>query len=812
MSIFHDFELDMPFSTSYAQFAIIGRKVVNPYRTTIYDKNPLFSRKMVKRTPAGVNLWYNIRMTTPIHEMTDNLLASKSILARLLASEDIDVQHQPVETASFDIESRVLTLPMWDSMTNELYDMLVGHEVAHALYTPNGAEALMSAIESIDSNPQAWNIVKSYLNIVEDARIERLMQDRFPGLRRDFKRGYRQLMDSGIFGEIDTPADMSFADRINLHYKLGRFISVPFSNVEQGFIDRIDVADSWEEVVEISRELYELADFDHSDEQDEEQSDAQPMNSDSGAGDGGESTPGEESDDGSDDDQSKGSGSAGDEQQEEPAASDSSSEPGESGEGDDETNAPLSGDKGASVGGTPMRERPTTDDAISNGLREMAKTGAEDKQSRQTIYGTIGDIDLSKVLVHEHEITKRITGEVERLGLIHFNARADAYLKGQQSVVNVMAKQFDLKKNAKTTARAMVAKTGTLDTVKMMGYRFTDDIFRKNTILPRGKNHGMLMFVDWSGSMMDQISDTIAQAINMAMFCKRAGIPFGVYAFTTSWNSDRDTTVINANPKKGEFHVNGNYFNLLELCSSQLKGTSYTDSLRNMVFMKDTFANANARANTNRDHFTHSNHYLPRELDLGGTPLEECIFTAGTLVKSMKKTGIEIVNTIFLTDGDGCGGPINNYGATTFTGVGENTGDSSAFGSVVLRAGTKSIDCSNTKKAAYEWLRHTTGANVVGFYLTKDIPWSIRNYNDLAVEFVENRFLILTDEESAREGYDSYFILDPRVKSGKSANAFDNLDDDASAAKTRGAFIRQAKAKKTERIIMTEFATTVAEA
>lgn len=80
----------------------------------------------------------------------------------------------------------------------------------------------------------------------------------------------------------------------------------------------------------------------------------------------------------------------------------------------------------------------------------------------------------------------------------------------------------------------------------------------------------------------------------MAMFCKRAGIPFGVYAFTTSWNSDRDTTVINANPKKGEFHVNGNYFNLLELCSSQLKGTSYTDSLRNMVFMKDTFANANA--------------------------------------------------------------------------------------------------------------------------------------------------------------------------------------------------------------------------
>jgi len=810
MSIFHDFELDMPFSTSYPHFAIIGRKVVNPYRTTIYEKNPLFSKKMVKRTPAGVNLWYNIRMTTTIHEMTDNLLASKSILARLLASEDIDVQHQPVETASFDVENRVLTLPMWDDMSNELYDMLVGHEVAHALYTPNGAETLMSAIESIDSDPRAWNIVKSYLNIVEDARIERLMQDRFPGLRRDFKRGYRQLMDSGIFGEIDTPADMGFADRINLHYKLGRFIDVPFSDVEQGFIDRIDVADSWEEVVEISRELYELADFDHSDEQDEEQSDAQPMSADSGAGDGGESTPGEESDDGSDDDQSKGSGSAGDEQQDEPAASDSSSEPGESGEGDDETTAPMSGDKGASVGGTPMRERPTTDDAISNGLREMARQNVEDARGQSSTYGTIGDIDLSKVIVPEQEITRRIHGEVERLGLIHFNNRADAYLKGQQSVVNVMAKQFDLKKNAKTTARAMVAKTGTLDTVKMMGYRFTDDIFRKNTILPKGKNHGMLMFVDWSGSMMDQIADTIAQAINMAMFCKRAGIPFGVYAFTTSWSTDEDVTVINANPKKGEFHVNGTYFNLLELCSSQLKGTSYTDALRNMVFMKDTFANACARANTNRDHFTHGNHYLPRELDLGGTPLEECIFAAGTIVKSMKKTGIEIVNTIFLTDGDGCGGPINNYGAQTFTGKGHETCER-GYGKIMLRAGTKTIDCTNTKKAAYEWLRVTTGANVVGFYLTKDVPWRLHGQDGILDRWNEDRFLILTDDDAAAEGYDSYFMLDPKIKS-KQSHAFDQLDDEASAAKTRGAFIRQAKAKKTERIIMTEFATTVAEA
>ena len=772
---------------------------------------------MVKRTPAGVNLCYNIRMTTTTHEMTDNLLASKSILARLLASEDIDVQHQPVETASFDIESRVLTLPMWEDMTNELYDMLVGHEVAHALYTPTGAESLMSAIESIDANPRTWNIVKSYLNIVEDARIERLMQNRFPGLVTDFKRGYSQLMESGIFGDISSPADMGFADRINLHYKLGRFIRVPFSSDERVFIDRIDAADSWEEVVEISRDLYELADFEDEEENEqEEQSDPNGCSSpDGGAGEGGESTPGDESGEESGDDE-KGSGEAGDEQSDD---TDSSSSPdtGPSGESDEDVDANSSA--GASTGGEPMRSRPKTDDALSNGLRNMARESAGDHES-QCVYGTIGDMDLDRIIVEESEISTMIAEEITRLGSTTFPALASAYLKGQQSLVNVMAKQFELKKNAKTTARAMVAKTGTLDTVKMMSYKFTDDIFRKNTIVPKGKNHGMLMFVDWSGSMMDQIADTIAQAINMAMFCKRAGIPFGVYAFTTSWTNEddfHDNPYYNSNPKKGEFAMNGAYFNLLELCSSKLKGSNYQNALLNMVYLKDAFANSVLRGN--KDHLTHSNHHLPRCIDLGGTPLEESIFAAGTLVKDMKRTGIEIVNTIFLTDGDGCGGPINNYNAQQFSGVGREIAGNDApgfvsYGDVKLRTGTKTIDCKNTKKAAFDWLRTTTGANVVGFYLSKDLPYRQRS-NDYTGEtyekFKSDRFIILTNEEATEEGYDSYFILDPKVTS-KQIRAFDNLGDEASAAKTRGAFIRQAKAKKTERSIMTEFATTVAEA
>ena len=56
------------------------------------------------------------RISTPNRTLTG--------LARLLATENITVQHQPVPTASFDTGSRVLTLPVWNDMPGFLYDML----------------------------------------------------------------------------------------------------------------------------------------------------------------------------------------------------------------------------------------------------------------------------------------------------------------------------------------------------------------------------------------------------------------------------------------------------------------------------------------------------------------------------------------------------------------------------------------------------------------------------------------------------------------------------------------------------------------
>ena len=65
-----------------------------------------------------------------------NIQNQMSGLAKLMATENLTVQHAKVPTASFDPKNRILTCPIWEQMSGDLYDLLMGHEVGHALDTP----------------------------------------------------------------------------------------------------------------------------------------------------------------------------------------------------------------------------------------------------------------------------------------------------------------------------------------------------------------------------------------------------------------------------------------------------------------------------------------------------------------------------------------------------------------------------------------------------------------------------------------------------------------------------------------------------
>ena len=89
---------------------------------------------------------------------------SKRGVANLMARENITVQVvDGLDTAKFSPELRILQVPNWTGLTVEQCDLLMSHEVGHALFTDRKV-------------PKISKGLFSYLNIVEDARIERRMK------------------------------------------------------------------------------------------------------------------------------------------------------------------------------------------------------------------------------------------------------------------------------------------------------------------------------------------------------------------------------------------------------------------------------------------------------------------------------------------------------------------------------------------------------------------------------------------------------------------------------------------------------------
>ena len=151
------------------------------------------------------------------------MLEVKGTLAKLLAQEDLIVEHRQVETAQFDVERRVLTLPLWEKAEGVVLDMLIAHEVGHALFTPNKWDHLGS-------------VPQSYVNVAEDIRIEKLMKRRYAGLPKTFYKGYDEFSKRDFF-QLDGQdlSKFSLADRLNLFFKIGHFVDIPFTEEEEDY-------------------------------------------------------------------------------------------------------------------------------------------------------------------------------------------------------------------------------------------------------------------------------------------------------------------------------------------------------------------------------------------------------------------------------------------------------------------------------------------------------------------------------------------------------------------------------------------------
>lgn len=746
--------------------------------------------------------------------MTVELKEVKSSLARLLASENLTVQHANVRTASFNVQDRVLTCPTLQDMGSELYDTIMGHEVAHALWTP--ADGWGEEVEGLGKN------FHGFLNVVEDARIERLIKAKFPGLNKSFYKGYNDLHNNRDFFKIaeQNVAEMLLIDRINLKAKLGSLLDYEFTDEKEiEYFNRAMTTVTWDEVVALAKELYDYAKEELENAEEEQESAPQMM---------------EQSDDG---EQMMEMPSDSDEEGEESESAEQGEQE-QSGEESGEQNESESSEQGEETSESETQEQQEVETAEEKEKVTTGKEGGESKSNdpvaiteqnaRESMQDLVVDedtnvyhvdmptkIDYEKVIVPSQQVYADMTewfGQYYRSSELVWDKVREEYKKIESSnkkVVNYLAKEFEMKKAAKEQARAFVSKTGQINTNKLYSYKYNEDIFNRKTELPNGKNHGMMFYLDWSGSMHGQMANTLDQLINLVMFCKRVNIPFEVYAF-----SDRFADEDIQEQIKGEFALNRG-FRLIQLTSSTLNKRDYVRSLEALVAFKMAFSRG-------------IDLYIPYQYFLGGTPLDCAIATANDLIPEFqKKNRIEIVNAVFLTDG--CSHTMDDMFSRhperkyeTLWGTCTKIVRDKKSGAQVVVAPQKidrfrvsrATNQMNTK-ALYEIVKKSTGATMVGFHLVQNRdfineifrPYGMWNEGcDALPTFKKQKSMVVS-----HTGLDELYV----VKGGRDLSlddedAFEGVDSTASKAKLKSAFKKATGGKIENRVILSRFVEKIA--
>ena len=560
----------------------------------------------------------------------------KSTLVKLLAEEDLQVTYKKVSTAHFDVNAREIVLPIWKDKSESVMDMMSLHEVGHALWTP---------LDLIEKG-QKQEVKHSFLNVLEDVRIEKMIQEKYLGSKKIFKKAYDELLEKDFFGinEKDL-SKLNLIDKINMHYK--HVPNIPFEDNELEWVEKANQTKTADDVLNLAVELQEWMYSQEKDKTDEmfdidlpfnESENDDIENQDEKNSSNIESDDTEETEDESEDgDSTSGSGSDRNDNQKE-----------------NESSLNKLKDGGEDFDGI---ESVTDSNYTKNQYQ-----AASDEDIKETEILNIPKINIDEAIVDYKEINKDLTdfykeksqgSESNKKYMEWVVKTLKKFENEQKPVISYMVKEFEMRKAADLYKRASISKTGSLNMDKLHSYSYNEDIFLKMTNLPGATNHGLVMFVDWSGSMSDNFHNTLKQTMNLIWFCKRVNIPFEVYAFSNQYGKKSETTnrnLLAQTPKQNDIVVND--CTLLNMVSSRANKNEFNESMINLWAISNYYSERGNYGGIRHDEDYIYPIYIPTDFMLGGTPLNNAIVYAMDILPKYKKdNGIQKLHTVFLTDG-----------------------------------------------------------------------------------------------------------------------------------------------------------------
>lgn len=694
------------------------------------------------------------------------------LVAKLLANENINVVREDINTAAFDTKSRTLFLPNWKDVTKEVDEMLVAHEVAHALFT------LEDYVAAFNTELQDIPNARMYANIFEDVRVEKLIKRRYLGLRKTFNAGYRELNERDFFSVKSRDlSDLHLMDRINLYFKVGYNCGVEFTPAEKKFVVRAEQTETIADVVQLVLDVHEFIQQNRA----AKQASQSPEDSE-------ESEDFENSEDGS---------SSFDLDEDYDYSDDSSEEMKESdkpGRSNDELEGQTeeSGRKAASdISPEIDPDQPlVTAEAFNSRVAELANTDVIYKYYNilPPLYNPILSYkETANVIATRCPTTNNDFSHIRK------------FKEDTKNNVDYLVKEFEMKKAAAQYKRQQRAKSGSLDMNKVWSYKLNNnDMFKRVTKVVGGKNHGMIFLLDWSGSMRSVINDTIKQVINLALFCQRAQIAFQVFAFVDSYGTDEAKAKLaeySASTKiegPGDVRWGTKFYSLIELFSSKMSMSEFNQSVNNLM--------TNKTANS---------------FSMNGTPLNEALLYMYNYIETFQKSNnVEKVALITLTDGEG--GNILNY-VPEYTYIGTQRKTMRHFFKDTLSK--KNIEFNNDPatqtRAILEMIKNRYNISILGFYLISNSKYDLkgviqahydqvdRHTLDNMVDRMRSEFRTNGYASLKGTGRDDLFIIPTSLNKIAEGNlTVDNTLTPRAIAKLLGKYMT---VKKTSRYLLNKF-------
>lgn len=624
----------------------------------------------------------------------DVAVQAKNKFAKLLASENIFIEFRQGVQPHFDVISRVLRLPIWKDYPESCLDRFLGHEVSHAVFTPvDETKKINEEMNILKQNsvndPKALEKFRElkaffmFLNCVEDVRIEKLIIRKFPGLYAQFKDSSFEFIDRDYFDIKKYNNDYSkvnLADRINLFFKLDIYcneLKIDFDKQEEDIVSRIAKVETFTEVKILAKELMDICKIKHPEMFSKIENET----------------------------------------------------------GLDEISKLIDSiistqknwnEKLAETSNVPAIGANSNINSQSQIKAEFVYQ-SEESSDEKRIFDRLVPL---KDVVASFKPSPRIDLYAKKW--FHYTKEIDMYLAS-------MIGTFNRKKSAKTWQNKQKNILGELDLNALFKYKISDDIFKSETIVRKGKNHTIVMFIDYSSSMSDTMPMVLQQLYLMVKFCRLAGVKHVIYGFT-----DRGWTPPKTNTKKTTIEMSRN-FKLVELFNHSMRERELLDQFVNL----------------------YSLNYIPglcksgisipasenAQLRMGGTPLNDTLMLAHSLLPLIKEQHkSDVMSVIMLTDGDSNGTVVVNE-----VGQANNLTKTSDSMYITSRVSGKSYKIFDKQATNYDitavlaqMIKEDYGYNLINFHILESY------YRDTEIEMYLKRYLNKDSKKLCTELINTY--------------------------------------------------------